>query len=158
MTTNPDIHAAALRLLSARERTRHELIAKLTDRDFDRADAESEADRLEAAGLINDAEFARRFVQTQLATKPAGRALLAAKLARRGITGETADTAIAQALAGRDLVADALKLARARLRTIKPGTDPDAVKRRLLGALARRGFNAETARRAFEQALGEHLD
>ena len=54
----------------------------------------------------------------------------------------------------RDVLADALDLARRKVRILKPGEDPQVVARKLFAYLARRGFDAEICRAAVSRFAG----
>lgn len=145
---------SAVRLLAARMRCRAGLVRALTQRGHDQRTAEACADRYAALGALDDARFAEVVVRNELARKPAGRRLLEAKLRAQGVGGDTAGKAIAAALRGRDELEDARKVAAASLRGMRANADADAVRRRLSGRLARRGFSGEVVRRAVDEVLG----
>lgn len=144
---------SAVRLLAARMRCREGLVRALTQRGHDRATAGACADRYAAMGALDDARFAEVVVRNELARKPAGRRLLEAKLRAQGVRGEDARGAVERALEGRDELADAKRVAAGALRAARAGTDPDALRRRLSGRLARRGFSGEIVRRAVDEAV-----
>ena len=147
--------ALAVRILTYRARSRRELIDKLTTKGVEPALAEATADRCAQLRLIDDRALAESLTQSTLADRPAGRAYIAARLRRRGIPDDLARETIDQALSERDAHADALRVARARAKTVPPGLAPAAATRRLVGALARRGFDPDTTRRAVETVLAE---
>lgn len=139
---------AATRLLAVRERSKGELISRLQQRGVKPAKAERIVADLARKGDVDDARFAGLVARSIIRRKPAGARLIRAKLREKRVDRETADRAAADALAGRDALTDALALARARLRTMPASLDSQAKARRLLGLLARRGFDTDTAMRA----------
>lgn len=146
---------AAERALSRRALSRRELENRLARRGFGPAAAGAAADAMQRLGLLNEAALAEAVVRGMLARKPAGRRLLSSKLARRGVARPQADEAISRELAGRDLAADALALARQRASRLPAGIEPETAARRLMGLLARRGFEAGVCMTAVRRALKE---
>jgi regulatory protein len=144
---------SAVRLLAARMRCRAGLVRALTQRGHDQRTAEACAERYAAMGALDDARYAEVVVRNELARKPAGRRLLEAKLRAQGVGGEAARDAVGRALEGRDELEDARKLAAASYRAMRPNTDAGAVRRRLSGRLARRGFSGEIVRRAVDEVM-----
>lgn len=145
--------AYALKAIAHRPLSVGELAAKLAARGYDPGTAAAVTEDLSRVGLLNDAEFARNYVRSQLARKPAGRALLMASLRRRRVDQATAREAVDEALGAVDLSRGAADLAISRVRRMSPHLEPDVVRRRLFGLLARRGFDPETAREAVERAM-----
>ncbi|MBX3357748.1 MAG: regulatory protein RecX [Phycisphaeraceae bacterium] len=143
----------ALRALAARPMSRRELTDRMTARGCNALAAESVAARLEDLGLIDDAAFAQSYVRSQLARKPAGKALLVAKLMQKRIEPGTARRAVETALKGTDQAAAAAVLAQKRALRMSPELGRDVVRRRLMGLLARRGFDGEVCRGAVDIAM-----
>ncbi|MCB9848948.1 MAG: regulatory protein RecX [Phycisphaeraceae bacterium] len=143
----------ALRLLSFKPRSRKRLIDDLRRAGFEPALAEATADRMVESGLVNDAQLAEVLAQEIVARKPAGQRFLTVKLRQRGFEQSLSED-VARRIAGeRDTAADALRLAQKQARTLPAGIAPDAARRRIFGALARRGFDMDTARQAVDEAL-----
>jgi regulatory protein len=149
---------SAVRLLAARMRSTEGLVRALTQRGHDRAVAQACAERYAGMGAIDDARYAEVVLRNELARKPAGRRLLGAKLFAHGVRGDDARAALDQAMAGRDEVEDARKVARASVRSIRDGEEDAAVRRRLSGRLARRGFSGEVVRRVVDEIVRERRD
>ena len=119
---------------------------------------EEALDDLTQQGLINDAEFARSRVAKGLRMGKSQR-LIAQDLAAAGIEGATAQMAV---MAGfpREESGEDQELASARLYVAKRRLghhrlEPAAFEAKDMGALARRGFSYEIARRALK---GENED
>lgn len=133
------------------------LVRKLTDRAHSRADlaqtlaqkhvpdevAAAVLDKFETAGLINDEEFARSWVQSRQRSKGLARNVLAMELRRKGVGEEIAE----EALSGLDPEAErqaAHELVQKKLRTMRD-LDQQVQIRRLTGLLARKGYSPQVA-------------
>lgn len=148
---------SAVRMLAARTQTAAILERKLVMRGHDRATAARVCARWRERGAIDDERFAENAVRNELARKPAGRRLLESKLAAKGVARDTAGRVIDEALSSRDELADALAIARKSVASItRAGMDPEVVRRRAFGRLARRGFSGDASRRALEIAMREN--
>ncbi|MEX2418629.1 MAG: regulatory protein RecX [Actinomycetota bacterium] len=144
------LHDRALRFLAVRPRSRREVRDRLRKAGFDPEDIEGEIERLEAAGLLDDDRFARDYAEHLVGNKGVGRRALASSLFAKGIDKETID-AVAGEMGG-DEEERAEELARSRVSRLS-GLDPAAAHRRLMGFLARRGYDASVCRRAASKAL-----
>lgn len=134
-----------LRLLTARARTRSELIGRLADKGYPDDVSARVLDRLEQVGLVDDADFAQQWVRSRHVNAGKGKRALAAELRKKGIDDEV----ISIALAGIDADTErgrAEQLVRDKLRREKLDDEDDTkVKRRLAGMLARRGYSQSMA-------------
>lgn len=144
-TREEQAHAVCLRLLTVRSRTRAELAGQLDRRGYPDAVAATVLNRLAAVGLIDDADFAEQWVRSRRARAGKGKRALAAELRNKGVDDEV----IAGALDGIDAGAErqrAEQLVEQKLRREALGDADDAkVMRRLVGMLARRGYNQSMA-------------
>ena len=111
---------------------------------------ESTIVRLNEWRYLDDADFARRWVESRARGKPRGQRLLQQELRQKGIDAETSKQVIAEA--DLDEIATATDLARKRLNSMT-GEDPIAVKRKVGAYLARRGYGFDVVRKALEQAM-----
>ncbi|GJM19731.1 MAG: hypothetical protein DHS20C14_19440 [Phycisphaeraceae bacterium] len=145
----------ALRMLAARGRTRCELVTRLRAKGHTEHHARAAADRLADQGYIDDAAVARHAAASIVARQPAGKRLVEAKLRARGVCQSDAQAAAAEALEGHDPKADATALARKHLRAMSPTLERDVVRRRIVGRLARRGFDTNVALAAVDAALAD---
>ncbi len=100
------------------------------------------------AGLLDDEDYARRWVDSRTRQKGYGRERLAAELRRKGVAVPLIEQAVARLEPENELDA-ALASATRRLAGADP-RDP-AVKRRLGGFLQRRGYNWETIAQVMER-------
>ena len=134
-----------LRLLTARARTRSELEGQLANRGYADDVSARALDRLAQVGLVDDLDFAEQWVRSRRVNAGKGKRALAAELRTMGVDNEV----ITAALAGIDAGAErerAEQLVRDKLRREKLGDDDDTkVARRLVGMLARRGYNQTMA-------------
>ena len=113
--------------------------------------AEEVLDRLESAGVVDDAAYAAILARTRFAEKGAARKAIAEELRRKGLGEEHIRSALGQI--GFDDEADAaLALAHKKLAATR-GLDPLVRRRRALAMLGRKGYSHEVAMRAIEQAL-----
>ncbi|MFF0376902.1 regulatory protein RecX [Actinoplanes missouriensis] len=139
-----------LRQLSARPRTRAELAKALVRKGISDEVIAEVLDRYDEVGIIDDAAFARAWVSSRHHGRGLARRALANELRQRGVDAEVASVALeavddeAEADAARALVDRKLRTA--------TGT-PDAVFRRLVAMLARKGYPAGVAIRAVKDAL-----
>ena len=136
--------ALCLRLLTARARTRAELSGQLTKRGYPDDIRDRVLDRLAAAGLVDDADFAEQWVRSRRVNSGKSRRALAAELHTKGVDNDIITTA----LGGLDAAAErerAEQLVRARLRREALGEDDTRVSRRLAAMLARRGYSQTLA-------------
>ncbi|MDE3126519.1 MAG: regulatory protein RecX [Gemmatimonadota bacterium] len=142
-------------LLAARARSRTELQRALARREAPAAMVERVLERLERAGYIDDAEFARQFARSRALVRGMSRRQVQQELARRGVPREVAEPAIAEVFADEavDEYAAVEHLARKKLPSLAR-LDAFARRRRLYAFLARRGFEADDIQRVLA-ALGE---
>jgi len=127
--------------LGRRARRAHELERWLLQRGFDRADVTDAVQRLTEIGAIDDSQFARAFARSRALGKGMSKRRLAQELSRRGVDSRMADAAIADVLEEESVDERALLEAAARKKlAVLRGQEPDAVRKRLYGYLARRGY------------------
>ncbi|MBB5872328.1 regulatory protein [Allocatelliglobosispora scoriae] len=141
-----------LRQLAVRPRTRSELDTALRKRGIGEETIAEVLDRYDEVGIIDDAAFARAWVSSRHYGKGlAGRAL-AQELRRRGVEQDLITEAVSE-IDSETEAATALDLARRKLRSLHG--DPQSVFRRLVGALARKGYSGGVAVGAAKQAFAE---
>lgn len=146
---------AALNFLAYRARSEQEVRDRLKRGAFSPEAIDTTITRLNDWRYLDDADFARRWVESRARGKPRGQRLLQQELRQKGIDAETSKQAIAEA--DLDEVSAATDLARKRLNTMT-GEDPAAIKRKISAYLARRGYGFDVVRKALERATGEDLD
>ena len=145
-------------LLAARARSRVELRRLLIRKGepVDQVDqVDRVLDRLEGAGYLDDADFARQFARTKALGSGMSRRRVQQELARRGVDREIADAAIDEVFVEEAVseIETVERLARKKLRSLAR-FDEETRRRRLYGFLARRGFESEEIREVLHR-LGQ---
>nr|WP_307837868.1 regulatory protein RecX [Actinoplanes teichomyceticus] len=139
-----------LRQLAVRPRTRAELAKALARKEISEEVIAEVLDRYDEVGIIDDAAFARAWVSSRHQGRGLARRALANELRQRGIDAEVASEAL-EAVDDESEAEAARALVDRKLRTAR-GT-PEAVFRRLVAMLARKGYPAGVAIRAVKDAL-----
>ncbi|MBM0234865.1 regulatory protein RecX [Micromonospora sp. STR1_7] len=139
-----------LRQLAVRPRTRAELAGALAKRGISEQVSAEVLDRYDEVGIIDDAAFARAWVSSRHSGRGLARRALANELRRKGVDGEVATEALDE-LDDETEAETARALVERKLRTARG--EPDAVFRRLVGMLARKGYPPGVAIRAVKDAL-----
>lgn len=137
--------------LTGQARSRAELADKLAKRRVPDEVAERLLTRFEQVGLIDDAAFARAWVESRQPGKGLGRRALAQELRRKGIDEDIAKAALAE-VEPEDEEAAARALVRRRLRTLRR-VDRATATRRLVGMLARKGHAGDVVWRVVREEL-----
>lgn len=140
----------ALLFLSYRPRSQAEVERRLREQDTPEALIVSIVARLQAGGLLNDADFARRWVADRVELHPRGARLLRLELRQKGIAEEH----IAPTLQDLDESTLALQAARRKARQLARH-DWQAFRTKLSAHLGRRGFDYQTAADACQTAWQE---
>ena len=140
----------ALNYLSYRPRSRAEVETYLQGRKVSEQQAESILARLERAGLIDDEEFARYWVENRERHRPKGLRALRYELGRKGLR----DDVIERALGSVDVSEGAYRAASKKARQLSH-VDGSTFRRKMVEYLARRGFDYEVAREAVERHWSE---
>ena len=143
-------HRAALRALARRAHARFDLRRRLLQKQHPPAAVDGALDRLAAAGLLNDAQFARDFAAAK-ARRGRGPARLVRDLQSQGVDRRIAEDAVRTSLAaeGVDPEQAVLALAEKRARQLA-GLPAPVRKRRLVAFLVRRGFGGAEVRAVVE--------
>jgi regulatory protein len=144
----------AVQFLAARARSGRELQLRLR-----RAGAPDDLiapalERLRALGFLNDDEYARHLARSRAVGGGASRRRIAQELQRRGVDRRVADRAIEGVLEEVELDEEgaARAVAEKRLRSLR-NLDADAMRRRLYGYLARRGYDGDIIVRVLRELL-----
>ncbi len=129
--------------LTGRARSRAELRAKLDARLVPEEISERLLDRFEEVGLVDDAAFARAWVESRQSGKGLAPRALAQELRRKGVPDEVAREAleVVDETAQRDA---ARALVRRKLRSLR-AVDTTTATRRLVGMLGRKGYSSGLA-------------
>jgi len=149
----------ALNMLALRARSARELRRQLVKKGepADRVDAAIA--RLVAAGLLDDAAFARQFARSKATGAGMSRRRIQQELARRGVARDVGDGAIADVFAEEALDEGAVveQAARKKLRSLK-NLDAETRNRRLYAFLARRGYDLDDIRHAIRAVAASDID
>lgn len=149
------VHEACLRLLAARPRSRHELAQRLARRGADPEVVARVLDRLAEVQLVDDAAFARTWVQNRHSFSGKSRRALAVELRAKGVASDDAAAALEQVDPESER-ARAVQLVERKLRTLvvpSGAAGAGAAARTLSGMLARRGYPGELTRSIVAEAL-----
>jgi regulatory protein len=141
---------AGLRLLEARPRSTSELRDRLRRKDFAEEAIEAAILRLTNLGMLDDAAFARLWVENRQASRPRGLSALREELRRKGV-----DRTLVEATLSDDTLTGgederAMTIARGALRKYAASPNRVTFQRRMGGYLQRRGFGFD--------AIGPILD
>jgi regulatory protein len=121
-----------------RAKSKGELLSHLKRRGVTEDVANAVLYRLQEAGLVDDAAFAQAWVESRLRSKRLSKAVIAGELRAKGISQEQIAEAIGEIDSDTEY-SSALELARRKMPSLG-GCDPQTQRRRIHGALARRGF------------------
>ena len=140
-----------LRMLTAAPRTSAQLAEAMRRKGVPDEAAGAVLGRLTEVGLIDDAAFARAWVESRHHARGLSRRALTAELQRRGVPGEDVQAAVGaldpdeEIATARQLVVKAMTATRGRPLPVRI--------RRLVGLLARKGYPAPLAYRVVREAL-----
>ena len=143
---------AALNLLARRPRSSQEVRTRLKQKGFAEPAVDEALTRLEGWRYLDDADFARYWVENREANRPRGRRLLEQELRHKGVDREIARSAIDAAEP--DEFAAALDLATGKMRSYS-SLDPQVARRRLAGFLGRRGYGFDVIGPVLQRVFGE---
>ncbi|MEV6932553.1 recombination regulator RecX [Dactylosporangium sp. NPDC051485] len=145
-----------LRQLAVRPRTRAELATAMRKRGVEEDVAKEILDRYDEVGIIDDAAFAHAWVASRHHGRGLARRALAGELRRKGVAPDEVGEALEQ-IAPDVEEETARALVVRRLRTETRAT-PEAVFRRLVAMLGRKGYPPGLAIRVVKEAMAERED
>ncbi|HEY1622481.1 MAG TPA: regulatory protein RecX [Streptosporangiaceae bacterium] len=140
-----------LRLLTLAPRTRVQLADAMRRRGIPDEVADAILDRLTDAGLINDAAFAKAWVESRHYARGLSRKSLSAELRNRGVDGDDIAEAV-ETLDPEQETETARRLVARKIAATR-GQPAEARARRVAGMLARKGYPAALAFRLIREAL-----
>jgi regulatory protein len=143
--------AICLRLLTSGPRTRAQLATALRKRKVPGEIAELVLSRFTEVGLIDDAAFARAWVESRHHARGLARRALSAELRQRGVPDGEVRSAV-RLLGPQDELATARRLVAKRVAASR-GKPMPARARQLMGMLARKGYPAGLAAQVVREAL-----
>lgn len=154
------VRKRALGLLDQRARSRHELRGRLLDLEFEERLVDEVLDDLAAVHLLDDETFAREWVRQRHARRGKSARVLNRELTDKGVDAATRAAALDQ-IDPEDEEATARELARKKARSVKAApsdrAEKDKALRRIVGVLARRGFNQSMSLSLAREALEERI-
>jgi regulatory protein len=139
--------------LTGSARSRRELRERLAKRGVPDDLAERLLDRFGEVGLVDDAAFARAWVESRQRSRGLARRALALELRRKGVDDETARAALDE-VDPDDEESAARELVRKKLRSMRT-LDRATATRRLVGMLGRKGYPPGLALAVVRDELGE---
>lgn len=148
--------AVVLRSLSTAPRTRSQLAESLASRGVPEDVATATLDRFEELGLIDDADFAQMWVRSRHQRKGLSRRALRHELGKKGVPKEDIDSALADVDEDSEYRA-ALGFAQRKVRSMS-ALETEARRRRLMGALARRGYSSGLSARVAREVLADQAE
>jgi regulatory protein len=140
-----------LRALTGAPKTRQQLAELLTKRGVPDDAAETVLDRFTEVGLIDDAAFARAWVSSRQSGRGLARRALSAELRAKGVEPEVAAEAVL-AVGDDDERETARRLVDRKMGAMRR-LDRATATRRLMGMLARKGYNGGLAAAVIREAL-----
>ena len=126
--------------LSRSMKTRYQLANILKKREIPDEIANAVLDRFTEAQLIDDAAFARAFVNSRIAISGKSRSVISRELKQKGVSAEDAQEALS-IIDQETEDQTAYSIAKKRYQQLS-SLAPDVRKRRLMGFLMRRGFSS----------------
>ncbi|MBL0886524.1 regulatory protein RecX [Myceligenerans sp. I2] len=150
---------AVLRILTATQKSRHELEQALARKGYPESVVTPLLDRFDDVGLVDDVAYAGTIVRTRQGERGLARRAISEELRRRGIDEETATEALDQ-IDPEDERAAGARLAE-KLVVKTRGKERDVRVRRAVGSLARKGYAPGLAFELVRDALaadGEETD
>jgi regulatory protein len=147
-------YARALDMLEARARAVTELRRLLIKKGEPPEEVDAAIERLRAAGVLDDANFARQLTRSKALGGGHSRRRIQQELAKRGVARDVSDEAIEEVFEeeGIDEAAAIERVARKKLRLLG-GLDLATQKRRPFGFLARRGYDSDAIARVLRVVL-----
>lgn len=143
-------HRAALRAIARRAHARFDLRRRLLQKQHPPAAVDAALDRLSAAGLLDDARFARDYAAAK-ARRGRGPSRLLRDLQSHGVDRRVAEDAVRTSLADEGVdPAEAVRAMATKRAAQLAGLPPVVRKRRLVAFLMRRGFGGSEMREVVE--------
>jgi regulatory protein len=138
------------RLLARRARSERELRDRLVEAEFETGIVDAAIERLAELCLVDDHDFARRWIEERSVSKGRGPAILRAELAAKGVDGAVIEAALVEA----DLDEVAMATAAAAKLVRKVARKPlQAQAASLWQTLRRKGYSSEACEAAVKAVL-----
>jgi regulatory protein len=142
---------AAVRYLGYRPRSEAEIIQRLQKHGFDTESTEKALSQLKKQGLVDDAAFARFWIDNRESFSPRSRRLTGLELRRKGLSNDVIEQAIGEI----NDTNSAYRAAMSKARRLYPA-DYDNFRRRLGAYLGRRGFGYDVIKETVNKVWQEH--
>ena len=142
-------HTIALNALVTRAKSKGELLVHLKKRGVEPEVAQAIIYRLQEAGLINDAEFAKAWTQSRHNSKKLSKRIIAGELRTRGVDQNSIDEALDE-IDGEDEYRMAFSLAMKKYATMSR-LEADVQIRRIQSLLQRKGFGFDVIGRVIRE-------
>jgi len=142
----------AIKLLTVRSRTTQEISERLTEKQYTPVTVEEVINTLKSKKLLDDAVFARQFIESHFDSKPYGKKRLALELDKRGISAECSS----QLLDNIDTDTErerAYQAASERFRKRGISVNDCSARAKLYQYLIGRGFDCEVSQDALEKLI-----
>ena len=149
-------HEMALQYVARAPRTQEEVRRRLLSTGFAEDVAAAALHKLREAHYVDDAVYARQYVENRFQDRGFGPARLHAELRRRGVAEDIAWQAAVNLAASEDMLEAARRAAEKRWPRLARAGDLHGATRKLAGHLARRGYATETVRKVVEEFRGRH--
>lgn len=147
----------ALKLLDQRPHTVFEIRRKLRQREFPATIIDATIQELLRLRLLNDADFARAFIQEKLGGgRPVGSRKIVVDLKKRGVATDDIDHAwreLNEEETLPDEIDRAIQALDTKLRVLRTSQIDLAIRQKLWRFLANRGFSPDTIRAAIENRM-----
>ena len=146
----------ALDMLEARSRGISELRRLLMKKGEPEAEVDAAIARLQAAGILDDANFARQLTRSKAVGAGLSRRRIGQELAKRGVAREISEHAIEAVFdeEGIDEAESIDRVARKKLRMLAKVDEPTR-RRRLYAYLARRGYDSDDIAKVLQTLLAK---
>ncbi|WP_193071940.1 regulatory protein RecX [Brevibacterium sp. FME37] len=141
----------AMNMLAMRDHASGELRDKLLKRDFLPEAVDELIAKLQKSRLLNDEEFAHRYVRAHRERRKLSRTALKRELNKKGLPAEIVSDAVEDVDGEDDLARQVAEKKAASTR----GLDYEIRERRILGMLARRGFASSICIKVTREVLAE---
>ncbi|MFQ5952741.1 MAG: regulatory protein RecX [Candidatus Omnitrophota bacterium] len=139
-----------LRLLSLRPRSEREIEFRLKSKGYSDRSRKELLELLKSEGLVDDAEFARQWIDSRIRSNPKGKRALRQELASKGVAGEVIEKVFSEKVSQLDEKAIAGELVKKTLAKEKK-EQGWKLKGKLYQYLLRRGISSEIAQECIDE-------
>ncbi|NKB66308.1 MAG: hypothetical protein GKR89_04535 [Candidatus Latescibacteria bacterium] len=144
----------ALDYLARRDRSVDEVREKLLSKEFPETVVEQVVEGLQKAALLDDRNFARRWIESKMRNRPSGPARICLDLQRRGVERTIVEEILEEFKGVLGTEAEATALLRGQ-QWRYAGLEKTRAQRRMAGYLARRGYQLEIVYKAVKTVWEE---